>query len=139
MSNSERLIEVMAPAMGGLEPRIDEGTIDRLAGAIESIATDDFTCGMMAMEVAQEFEGPDGVRAAWSDWLEAYTQLDFRIHEFRDVGENVLMLVDQVGITRHGGVEVEQASAAVWMFRDERLYRVEFHLDPRGGRAAAAE
>ena len=137
MSNSERLIGALAPAMGGLEPRVDEATIDRLAGAIASIATDDFTCGMIAFDVKQEFEGPEGVKAAWNDWLEAYTRLDFRIHEFRDVGENVLMLVDQVGITRHGGVEVEQPSAAVWMFRGERLHRVEFHLDPRSAERIA--
>ena len=138
MSNAQRLMEAVVPAMGGLEPRVDEATIDRLATAIESIATDDFTCGMIAMDVAQEFEGPEGVRAAWKDWLEAYSQLSFRIHEFREVGRNVLMIVDQVGTTRHGGVEVEQPSAAVWMFRDGRLRRVEFHLDQRAAERSAS-
>jgi ketosteroid isomerase-like protein len=137
MANSEQLMEVMAPAMGGLEPLIDEATIDRMVKAMGPIATDDFTCGMIAMDVAQEFEGPEGLRGAWSDWLEAYTELHFRIHEVRDIGENVLMVVDQVGITRHGGVEVAQPSAAVWKFRDTRLYRVEFHLDRRAAERSA--
>jgi ketosteroid isomerase-like protein len=137
MSNSERLIEVMVPALGGLEPRIDAAAVDRMAAAIESIATDDFTCGMVAFDVTQEFTGTEGVKAAWRDWLEAYSELRFRIGEFREVGENVLMLVDQVGITRHDAVEVEQPSAAVWMFRDGRLRRVEFHLDRSAAERAA--
>ena len=137
MSNSERLMEAMGRAMGSLEPRIDEEMVERMAGAIESLATDDFTCGMMALDVTQEFTGPEGVKAAWNDWLEAYSELIFKIKEVGDVGENVLMIVDQVGITRHGGVEVEQPSAAVWMFRDERLFRVEFHLDRRAAERAA--
>jgi len=137
MSNSERLMEVMAPAMGGLEPRMDKAVVDRMADAIGSIATDDFTCGMVAFDVTQEFTGSEGVKAAWGDWLEPYAELHFRIREFREIGENVLMLVDQVGTTRHGGVEVEQPSAAVWMFRGERLRRVEFHLDRRAAERAA--
>ena len=139
MSNSERLIEVLAQEMGGLEPLMDEVRVDAMVRALGPLATENFTCGMIAMDVAQEFEGVAGLRAAWNDWLEAYSELHFRIHEFRDVGENVLMLVDQVGITRHGGVEVEQPSAAVWMFRDGRLRRVEFHLDRRAAERAAEE
>jgi hypothetical protein len=138
MSNSERLIEVMRPAMGGLEPSVDAPMLDRMVAAIERLASDDFTCGMVAMEVTQEFVGPEGVRDAWQDWLEAYTSLEFHIHEFRDIGENVLMLVDQIAVTRHDGVEVKQPSAAVWMFRDDgRLYRVEFHLDQRAAERVA--
>ena len=138
MANSERLLEVLAPAMGGLEPRIDKESIDRMVAALRPLADDDFTCGMIAMDVRQEFPGVDGIRRAWTDWLEAYTELHFRIHEFRDLGENVLMLVDQVGITRHDGVEVSQPSAAVWMFRDGRLVRVEFHLDQKAAERVAA-
>jgi ketosteroid isomerase-like protein len=137
MSNSERLIEAMAPALGGLEPRIDEEAIGRMADGIESIATDDFTCGMVAFDVTQEFTGAQGVKAAWGDWLEPYSELRFHIQEIREIGENVLMVVDQVGITRHDGVEVEQPSAAVWKFRDGLLHRVEFHLDRRAAERSA--
>jgi ketosteroid isomerase-like protein len=125
--------------MRNSEPVIDEGALDRLVSAVGHLASEDFTCGMIAMDVAQEFEGPEGVKAAWSDWIEAYSELRFRVGEITDVGENVLMLADQIALTRHGGVEVEQPSAAVWMFRDGRLFRVEFHLDRRRAERVASE
>jgi hypothetical protein len=139
MPNSERVIAAMKPALGGLEPHLDKPALDRMVNAIETLATDDFSCGMIAFDVAQEFQGTEALKDAWTDWLEAYSDLQFRIHEFRDVGDNVLMLVDQVAVTRHGGVEVEQPSAAVWKFTDDgRLWRVEFHLDQRAAERSAA-
>ncbi|HEX6116679.1 MAG TPA: nuclear transport factor 2 family protein [Solirubrobacterales bacterium] len=137
MSNADRLMELLAPVFGGLEPLIDGAVIDRLIAVLGPLADDDFVCAMVAFDVAREFRGLEGVKTAWSDWLEAYSELVFRIEEVREVGENVLMIVTQVGVTRHDAVEVSQPSAAVWMFRGERLRRVEFHLDRRAAERSA--
>jgi ketosteroid isomerase-like protein len=137
VSNGDRLYELLAPVFGSLEPVIDEETIDAMVAALEPIATDDFVCAMVAFDVEQEFQSTDGIRAAWMDWLEAYTELRFGIEGFQDHGDNVLMNVTQTGITRHGGVEVEQPSAAVWKFRGELLRRLEFHLDRRAAERSA--
>jgi hypothetical protein len=41
-------------------------------------------------------------------------------------------------VTRHDAVEIEQPSAAVWKFRGDELYRVEFHLDRRAAERSAS-
>jgi hypothetical protein len=137
MSNLERLVEAIGPAFESMEPTIDEAVVGRLVAAVEPLASDDFTCAMIALNVTQEFEGVEGIGSAWGDWLSVYDQLRFRIESFREVGENVLMEAMQVGVTRHDAVEIEQPSAAVWKFRAGELYRVEFHLDRRAAERSA--
>jgi ketosteroid isomerase-like protein len=84
-------------------------------------------------------EGPDGLREGWVDWLETFdhVRLEFESQEVH--GENVLTYVMQRGVTRHGGVEVEQPSAAVWKFRDGAIWKIEFHLDREKALASALE
>ncbi len=138
MSNLERLVEAIGPAFESMEPTIDDAVISRLVAAVEPLASEDFTCAMIALNVTQEFEGIGGIGSAWGDWLSVYDQLRFRIENFHEVGENVLMEAMQVGVTRHDAVEIEQPSAAVWKFRGGELYRVEFHLDRRAAERSAA-
>ena len=59
--------------------------------------------------------------------------------DVEEIGDNVLTLARQIGTTRHGGVELEQPSAAVWKFRDGKIVRVEFHLDRDLAQASARE
>ena len=44
----------------------DDSAARAMADAIESIATDDFTCGMVAFDVTQEFTGAEGHAACQS-------------------------------------------------------------------------
>lgn len=137
MGNAERLMGVLAPVFGSLDAVVDDALLDRFAAAIEPIVTDDFVCAMIAFEVAQEFKGAEGARAGLADWTEAYTEFRLRVDDVHEVGDNVLMDATQLGVTRHGGVEVEQPSAAVWKFRGDRLARVEFHLDRAAAKRSA--
>jgi ketosteroid isomerase-like protein len=137
MRNSERLIGAIADVFAGPEAVVDEGVVDRLIEAVAPLADPDFTCAMVAFDVEREFAGPEGIRAAWSDWLEAYAELRFRVEGVQDVGDNVVMTATQIGVTRHEAVTIEQPSAAVWKFRDGRIQRVEFHLDREQARRSA--
>ena len=82
-------------------------------------------------------EGVDGFRKAMSDWLSPWEKFRFEFEEFVPVGDMIVMLVRQVGTTKHGGVEVETESAAVWWIVDERLRRAAFYLDRQAALEAA--
>ncbi len=76
-----------------------------------------------------DHEGFDGFVAAWRDWTGAFERFRIEVDELIDAGDNVVSLVRQIGVPRGTDAEVESQGAAVWMIRDGRLRRVEFHLD----------
>jgi ketosteroid isomerase-like protein len=130
VSNAERVTEFFAPIFGAGETVMDEELIERMVEAARPLISEDFVVVMVGAEGFQgSFEGADGFRQAWADWLEAFERVAFEIESVEEVGENVLTLARQVGVTRHGGIEIEQPSAAVWKFRDGVVHRIEFHLD----------
>ena len=128
-SNADRLIEALAPAFSAVETEVDEALIERMIEAIAPLAADDVVGTMSAMgTVERPFEGLDGLRELWADWLGTFERIRFEMEGVEQIGDNVFTLARQVGTTRHG-VDVEQPSAAVWKFRDGLIVRVEFHLD----------
>jgi ketosteroid isomerase-like protein len=140
MSNSERLAEVLAPVFGDQETVVDEALVERMAAGVEPLISDDFVVVMSGAEgFEREDVGAAGLRDAWRDWLATFERVTFEIESIEDVGGNVLTQGRQVGVTRHGGVPIEQPSAAVWKFRGDRLCRLEFHLDRERARRSAQE
>jgi ketosteroid isomerase-like protein len=107
---------------------------ERLAGAV----TDDFECVMVGPFEDYRYEGLDGFREAWRDWIEPYSSFKVRIEDVEERDESVLILVRQRGVTRRDQVEIEDSSAAVWRFRDGKLARAEFYLDRDRAREAFA-
>jgi hypothetical protein len=49
--------------------------------------------------------------------------------EIREAGSAVVLFVNQIAVTRHGGVEMTQPSAMLWLFENGLVARLEFHLD----------
>lgn len=139
MRNAERLMTTLAPIFGAAGREVDDGLLAEISEALEPIAGDELTGEMTAdSSFTAEFEGADGLREAWADWLGAFSRVRIGLEDVEEVGDNVVTLVNQVGTTRHG-VQVSQPSAAVWKFRDGLLVRVEFHLDPERAAASARE
>ena len=131
MSNAERLIQALAEVFTEDEVEVTDALIERMIARLGSIAADDVVTEMVGTDEAftGTWHGRDGMRAAWSDWLDTFSSIRFEVQDVEQIGDNVLTLGRQIGITRHGGVELEQPSAAVWKLRDGELVRVEFHLD----------
>lgn len=130
MSNEDRLIEALGPSFDGAEREVDEALIDEIVGAMSAIASPALTGKMSGGQSFEaNFEGLDGLREAWSDWLATFARVRFEIDEMQAVGENVVTFARQYGVTHHSEVPIEQPSAAVWKFRDGCLVRIEFHLD----------
>jgi ketosteroid isomerase-like protein len=138
MSNAERLLAMLQPLFPDGETLVDEPFIDRMVAALEDLTTDDLVTVMSGAENFEAtYEGLDGAREAWSEWLDAFAEVRFAFEQAQDVGDNVIVFVRQIGTTRHGEVEIEQPSAAVWKFRDGRVARIEFHLDRELARKSA--
>jgi ketosteroid isomerase-like protein len=130
VSNAERLIAALEPVFSSEEIEVDAALVDRMVAAVAGLAADDVVCVMSGGENFEAtYEGLEGLRAAWADWLEAFARIRFEIEEVQQVGENVITLGRQTGVTRHDEVEIVQPSAAVWKFADGVLFRIEFHLD----------
>ena len=141
MSNSERLIAALAPVFASGEAAVDPKTIDRLAAGLAGHATDDFAVEMHGPDevFVSRREGIEGLRQSWADWLDTFSEVRLEIEGVEEHGENVITYARQVGVTRVGGVEIEQPSASVWKFRDGLVHTVEFHLDRERAERSARE
>jgi ketosteroid isomerase-like protein len=121
----------------GLAPDADpaevtEELIRELASSLEDVIDPDVECAMVGGEggLTGTFHGVEGFIDAWSDWLAAFETVTFTVEEPIDTPDGFVGLARQRGKSKHGGVEIENRSGSVWRFRDDRLARVEFHLDP---------
>ena len=131
MSNAERLGAAIGPVFIGEETNVDEALIERMIEALAPITSADVVTVMAGPDDSfmSTYEGEAGIRAAWADWLETFAEMRFEVEDMEEIGDNVLTLGRQVGISRVAGVELVQPSAAVWKFRDGEVVRIEFHLD----------
>jgi ketosteroid isomerase-like protein len=109
----------------------DASVIARLTSAIERVAAPDLEGAMIGPDPSFriEFQGADGLVERWRDWLSPYESFRMDIEDLIDSGDVLVTCVRQFGTPTGGGPEVDAESAAVWWLRDDRLVRVEFHLD----------
>ena len=121
----------------------DEEELERIRAAI----AEDVHPELETVMVAPDYVGPrgrlsyvgaDGFIEAWREWFEAYETYAIELGEM-EVGTEgrILTMGTQRGRTKTGGVEITEPAAAVWTFRDGKLVRAEFHLDPDTARRAA--
>jgi ketosteroid isomerase-like protein len=138
VSNADRIAAAFGPLFEDGSTDMDLDVVDRMIAAFDPLTSDETTVVMTAGDQFQaSYEGPEGMRAAWSDWLEAFSRVRFEIEGYEQLGENVVTFGRQIGTPRHGGLEIAQPSAAVWKFRDGQIVRIEFHLSHEAAREAA--
>jgi hypothetical protein len=108
---------------------------------LSEVATPDFRCVMVPLPPTPEvvYEGVNGVTEAWGDWGEAFETVRAELEEIREAERYLVLMVTQVAVTRHGGVEIRQPSAMVFAFDESgrRVERAEFHLDQEAALKAA--
>jgi SnoaL-like domain len=80
------------------------------------------------------YDGLDGFRANWLDWLAPWASYRTEIEELIDVGERVVAVVCDYGRREPDAPEVALNTATVWTVRDRRILRADFYP---GGRAQA--
>ena len=127
------VIEVLAEMRGrGDDLGSIEEALPLLSAYLERFAAPRFTCSMVGIRPTAplEFEGLEGLAAAWADYGEAFEAVRAELDEVLESENHVVILVNQVATTRHDGVEITPAERR-WCskFAGDRVQRLEFHLD----------
>lgn len=134
----ERVSEPTAKELllGTLGPLVSDETdlvaaLPALMEFARAYASPTFVCAMFPLPPtpAVEYPGADGLERAWRDWAETFESVRVEAEDLRDRETAVVLLAEQIAVTRHGSVEIRQPSAMAWLFSDRQLERLEFHLD----------
>jgi ketosteroid isomerase-like protein len=114
--------------------------VEQLAEGLAPVVGPDLVCVMVgAPGVTTTSDGFDGLRRAWEDWGETFSELELIVDDVVEVPAGALVLTRQVGVTRHGGIRMEQASAMLLRLRDGRIGAIELHLDSELARRTGDE
>ena len=114
-----------------------EEIIGSLTEVLRQYAHPQFVTMMVSESVTQSYDGVQGFKEAWSDWLSPYSGFRIELDEVIELDNSLLFLVRQVATTQHNAVEIETPSAAVWWLEDGQIRQVAFYLDRRAGMTAA--
>lgn len=108
-----------------------EDSLPALTAFASEFAAPDFACVMAGIPPTppQTYPGVEGIAEAWNDYGEAFENVRAELEEVRESARHMVLLVRQVAVTRHQGVEIAQPSAMVFAFDGGRVTRLEFHLD----------
>ena len=88
------------------------------------------------MGVTGTRHGLDAMIEAWTDWLESFSSYRVEGRGFFPIEGGVITLTRAFTRTRTGNVELEQDQAAVWRFRDGKVWRWEAWLYAEDAKAA---
>jgi hypothetical protein len=86
---------------------------------------------------AAEYSGVAGFREGLSDFMSPYESYRLRIDEVIETNDALVFLVRQIGVTKHGGVEVESPGATVWSLEEGSIRQAAFYIDQRAALKAA--
>ena len=132
-----QLTEIM-PMGDWVEAMADEEGVRARLDSLREIAWPDLEIAMIGPGgFAGVFHGIDGFREAWEDWLRAFDHYTVEIEEVQVRGERLVALARHEATPKGTEATVEGTAAAVMTFRDGRLARIEFNLDPEAALRAA--
>lgn len=114
-----------------------DAAVAAFAGAISRFAAQDFYCVMDGGALTTRYEGIDGLREGWNDFLGAFETILIESGEVFDTEDGLLEHVRLVGKPEGTDGEIAQDAAAVWRVRGDELTCVEFHLDRDRARVSA--
>jgi ketosteroid isomerase-like protein len=82
------------------------------------------------------YRGFEGLRSAFVDWLEPWDSYRAEIEELVDLGDRVAVLTRDYGRRRGMEREIDFKGMSVYVFRGDKISRIEFHFDREEGIAA---
>ena len=133
MDPAKTLIDARAQFSFFDENVTSEEIADRFAKALAPFATDDFVCVMDGGALTTTYEGIEGLRAGWLDFLSAFDSIEITPGEYRvgPSGDCVVEFVHLRGKPTGVAADIDQEAGAVWRVREDGLSSVEFHIDRR--------
>jgi hypothetical protein len=115
-----------------------DGMLDVMTELLSEAAHPDFLTVMVDQTGrAAEYHGIEGFREGLSDFISPYDSYRLRIDEVIEAGAALVFLVRQIGVTKHGGVEVESPGATVWWVQEGSIRQTAFYIDQRAALKAA--
>lgn len=114
-----------------------EEIIESVTQVLREYAHPEFVTVMVSESVTQSYDGVEGFKEAWSDWVSPYAGFRIEFDEVAQLDDRLLFLVRQVATTQHNAVEIETPSASVWWLEDGQIRQAAFYLDRRAGMTAA--
>jgi len=114
-----------------------EAAVEAFASTIGRFAADDIVCVMDGGALTTRYEGANGVRDGWRDFLSAFETIRIVPGEIAETADGLLEYVHLVGRLVGTDTDVEADAAAVWRIRGDKLAVVEFHMDRARARASA--
>jgi ketosteroid isomerase-like protein len=132
-----RLSEIM-PTGDWVEAMADEEGVRARLDSLRALARPDLEIAMVGPGgFTGLFHGIDGFREAWDDWLRPFDRYTVEVEELRVRGDHVVALARHEATPKGTEATVEGGAAALMTFRDGRLARIEFNLDPEAALRAA--
>jgi ketosteroid isomerase-like protein len=139
-SNVELVRAFFAGAPDDLAAAVsDPDWVARTREALAPLLTDDFefvTVESVGRPATRP--GVEGFFAAYAEYMAMWESATLLADRFVEVGDRVVVEATLSGITRTGGVRLEQAVAAVYTLEDGRIKRIEEFSDVASAHAAAA-
>jgi ketosteroid isomerase-like protein len=83
------------------------------------------------------YQGREGLERFAAAIGEVWEELQNTAEEFRDLGDRVLVLGRLTGRGKGSGAQVDAPLAAIFDFRDDRIWRVRGYVDRAEGLRAA--
>jgi ketosteroid isomerase-like protein len=109
----------------------DESRWAQASSLLAPLIAEDFTFrarGYLDRD-GETFEGLDGLRHIWLEWLTPWESYRTEIEDIRDLGDDVLVLVRDFGRRAQQTGEIAVASAAVWTVREGKIAQIVFWAD----------
>jgi ketosteroid isomerase-like protein len=85
------------------------------------------------------YRGPDGMTRYFESFYEAMDEIHFEPHEFREIGDWVVVPFTLTARGRSTGLEAEQFAVMAWQLRDGLAVRLEVFAELSEALAAVGE
>jgi ketosteroid isomerase-like protein len=85
------------------------------------------------------YRGPDGMTRYFESFYEAMDEIHFEPHEFREIGDWVVVPFTLTARGRSTGLEAEQIAVMAWQLRDGLAVRLEVFAELSEALAAVGE
>ena len=83
-----------------------------------------------ALQLADRYEGFEGMRRFFVDFLDIWEEFDAQLEGLREVGDHVVTILRVTGHRR--GVTLDEAWSALWTIENHRVVRMEGFASPSG-------
>jgi ketosteroid isomerase-like protein len=117
----------------------DDAIVAAMTEAIADLLAPGFECVFVREDVGRAtYDGVQGLRSAWLDWLEPWDSYHAGVEDVIDAGDGrVVVLTRDRARPKGSSGEVDFLGAPVWTVRDGKVARIEFYFNRAEGLAAA--